>query len=748
MTTFDFLTSILPPAGHYCLAVKLPKGMKHYWYESIAAMAKAAVAFDQKGETVYHACASFKTPDSRKAPNAACVQALWLDLDVGEGDNKYPTQQAALEALVQFVQGMFGAPHWPNFFPIIINSGGGLHVYWPLTEAVTPEEWLPVAQRLKSYAAGMGLKADPSRTADLASVLRPVGTRNHKFAPPKNVTQIKAATMAHPLAVLADRLPPDLVPAERASPSKEKINEQFSLSTQSGEQLTEEKIAELCEALSFVSPEEYDTWLRVGMALHATGHEAAFEVWSAWSERSSKFDAQTQQAKWDSFSASRSNGVTLGTIYALAKENGWARSISETTGQLGTPESTDTQPATVEQLNEHYAWLRKQQQIFRFKYDDFAKPDTFKVALGNRKITIPAGDGEKAVSIGQLWLGWPGRREHEDMVFRPGEPRITDNNVNLWKGWGTEFKAGDTTPWHRLMEFVFQGDPVARPWFEQWLAYPIQHPGTKLYTAANLWSLSQGVGKTLIGETVGLIYGEHYRFIEAREVTANHSTWVRCAQFVNVDESETGDKRDYIGRLKSLITGRVVLVDEKFQPKYFLENRVNLFFTSNSPHAVFVDGDDRRFFVWEIEGQALERAFYQEFLDWRDRRGGLAALAHYLLTLDLSGFDPKARALDTRPKQEMVEISRSDLERWLEDTASGVIKKELVTSQDLAQEYYMHTGNRASTTAIGRALKRMRVPKARPMVNGHQPVLHAIRNVDKWKNTSPSLWGEHYVKGV
>jgi hypothetical protein len=139
--------------------------------------AATVTGIEDRGHAVYHACATFKTPDSRKAENVQEVKAYWLDVDVGD-TKAYGDQPTALAALSDYVESV-GLPT-----PYIVSSGKGLHVYWPLDEAVSPEDWLYTAQALKASIKSHGLKADPTRTADIASILRPVGSTNDKYGTP------------------------------------------------------------------------------------------------------------------------------------------------------------------------------------------------------------------------------------------------------------------------------------------------------------------------------------------------------------------------------------------------------------------------------------------------------------------------------------------------------------------------------------------------------------------------------------
>jgi hypothetical protein len=112
----------------------------------------------------------------RTKRNAFGARAFWLDLDVGE-DKPYATINDAIKALAEFCRTL----KLPT--PIIVFSGSGLHVYWPLRETLERQVWERYANGLKALCERHGLHADPSRTADISSVLRTPGTYNRKRQP-------------------------------------------------------------------------------------------------------------------------------------------------------------------------------------------------------------------------------------------------------------------------------------------------------------------------------------------------------------------------------------------------------------------------------------------------------------------------------------------------------------------------------------------------------------------------------------
>jgi energy-coupling factor transporter ATP-binding protein EcfA2 len=178
MATTDLLTQVLAPdgVGHYCIVglrqdEVRPKQTFH------ATIAEAATKIDellQDGYNVYFACAKYKDPaEGRIQPNGDIIKAFWIDVDCGLG-KPYADQVDGLSALNEFCAKV----HLP--LPTIVNSGRGIHAYWRLTNVIDRLQWKPVAERLKALCEEHEFHADPSRTADNASILRVPETLNFK----------------------------------------------------------------------------------------------------------------------------------------------------------------------------------------------------------------------------------------------------------------------------------------------------------------------------------------------------------------------------------------------------------------------------------------------------------------------------------------------------------------------------------------------------------------------------------------
>lgn len=173
MDTTAFLERVLPSAGKYAICVINNGVPRHGWYDDINKLSTVAVGLSNQGENVYYALATFDGEKRRRHQNVQLLKSLFLDIDCG-ADKPYPDWKQGLIALQKFIVSS-GMPR-----PMIVGSGRGLHVYWPLTKELTREEWQPLANGLKALTVQYGLEADPAVTADSARILRPVGTKNVK----------------------------------------------------------------------------------------------------------------------------------------------------------------------------------------------------------------------------------------------------------------------------------------------------------------------------------------------------------------------------------------------------------------------------------------------------------------------------------------------------------------------------------------------------------------------------------------
>jgi hypothetical protein len=129
---------------------------KYNFYFGVSTLKEASVVVNSK-------------PRVRVQSNSCSTRAFVLDVDVRPGKpNHYATKEEALIG-VNNVAKAFNLPD-----PIIVDSGFGLHVYWPMAAGIPSDKWMEAAGRFKRVIPLIEPRvvADGSRVADSAGVLR------------------------------------------------------------------------------------------------------------------------------------------------------------------------------------------------------------------------------------------------------------------------------------------------------------------------------------------------------------------------------------------------------------------------------------------------------------------------------------------------------------------------------------------------------------------------------------------------
>ncbi|ADE14151.1 conserved hypothetical protein [Nitrosococcus halophilus Nc 4] len=274
----------------------------------------------------------------------------------------------------------------------------------------------------------------------------------------------------------------------------------------------------------------------------------------------------------------------------------------------------------------------------------------------------------------RAWMEHPDRKivRVDEVGFDPAG-RDTQIKCNLWEGWPTEPKAGNCQSLLELLEYMCgrenQNSQALLDWVLKWLAYPIQNPGAKMRTALVIHG-PQGTGKNLFFECIMQIYGRYGRIIDQSAVEDKFNDWASKKLFLIADEVIARSELFHIkNKLKGLITGEWIRINPKNIGAYEERNHVNMVFLSNERMPVVLEEDDRRHcIIWTPE--KLPKAVYDEVAA-EIRDGGVEALHHYLLNLDLTGFNEHTRPPHTEAKQELIELSMDTCTEFYHDLADG-----------------------------------------------------------------------------
>lgn len=227
MNLASFLQLVLPSAGVKYVAElysfqaegRTISTFRHFPHEGIEEMAATARGLDEEERHTYFAVAGYAPPrqkadrrtgelqltrngkpkmEYRTKELVVACRAFWIDVDCspekaakGQG---YETKKEALASVMAFCRRL-GLNS-----PILIDSGGGLHCYWPLTSDLNNEQWHRLAPLWRQALLEAGVRADPSRDMDIASVLRPPQTHNRKPGRAARQVRVINPTAPEPMA--------------------------------------------------------------------------------------------------------------------------------------------------------------------------------------------------------------------------------------------------------------------------------------------------------------------------------------------------------------------------------------------------------------------------------------------------------------------------------------------------------------------------------------------------------------------
>jgi len=293
-----------------------------HWTGSLSGMADKAVQMSESEQVYFGVCRTGEKGDEYQRATAETVRyvpGVYVDIDTSEKHqrNNGKKSDENLPTIAESTTALESMPFKPS---IIIDTGGGLHVYWlfhELVEIDSDKERTQIQAILKGWESLLrshlkGKELD--HVADLPRILRIPGTINHKYG-----TEVK---LIKPVSTE----PLDSIPryeledfAEFIRPI-EKHDSKTPVECSPAENLKD--IASVTEALSRLPAnlaDDYNSWLKVGMICHAIG-DCLLPIWEQWSRQSEKYEPGGCAEKWKSFKRDKNNGLAIGTLIEMAKK--------------------------------------------------------------------------------------------------------------------------------------------------------------------------------------------------------------------------------------------------------------------------------------------------------------------------------------------------------------------------------------------------------------------------------------------
>lgn len=254
-------------------------------------------------------------------------------------------------------------------------------------------------------------------------------------------------------------------------------------------------------------------------------------------------------------------------------------------------------------------------------------------------------------------------KAYDTMTYAPGEPKvISGNTLNIWRPSSMIPRAGDPKPWLDLVGRLM-GDSTEH--FLDWCAYTAQNPEGKINHALLLYSQHQGVGKGTVVEPLRRVVGtRNTSQIHGSQLTEAFNGFLLRSKLLLVDELDLEDKQREYNRMKPMLASppETLSVNEKNLRRRDVQNRVAVILMTNNRFSLAIEEDDRRLYPIEITADSMTPADARSIWRWYVE-GGFETVAEYLLTRDVSKFDPKARPAITELKQDMADYALTEADQ-------------------------------------------------------------------------------------
>lgn len=302
----------------------------------------------------------------------------------------------------------------------------------------------------------------------------------------------------------------------------------------------------------------------------------------------------------------------------------------------------------------------------------FASFEAVRNRYSNRKIKVgETKEGQdQMVPLGKYWLDHPMRRQYDTIKFMPNSDK--DGVYNLWQGFNVEPRPGDCSLYlDHIRENICGGVEENYEYLICWMARVVQYPATAGEVAIVLRG-GKGTGKGVFARNFGRLFGRHHVHVaNAKHLVGQFNAHLKDCVSLFADEAFFAGDKQHESVLKMLITEDTIPIEMKGVDLETYPNYVHLIMASNDPHVVRATGDERRYFVLDINKEKQQDSEYFARIHDQLNDGGYEALLFMLQSYDLEGFDVrKVPQTDALREQKLLSMSQNE-EWWYQKLRDG-----------------------------------------------------------------------------
>lgn len=296
---------------------------------------------------------------------------------------------------------------------------------------------------------------------------------------------------------------------------------------------------------------------------------------------------------------------------------------------------------------------------------------------------------EVKMPVGKWWLQHSHRREFHSLIFSPRDGEVVESEsgdpderqLNLWRGFAVQPAPGDWSLMRaHIRDILASGDEASDSYIIRWMAWTVQNPDQPAEVAL-VFRGEMGTGKGVFGRMMARLFGQHGLHTGGTELISGrfNQHLADCCLLFADEILWDGDKKAE-SRMKVYLTEETIVIEGKGVDAAAWPNMLHVIMSSNSEWVVPAGRHERRYAVFDVSSAQRQKKDYFKPLFNQMDAGGLAAMLHDMLNMDLGDWHPRqdrpeTAALADQKSRGLGPVEGTVLD-WLRE---GVMPDHLVT---------------------------------------------------------------------
>lgn len=338
--------------------------------------------------------------------------------------------------------------------------------------------------------------------------------------------------------------------------------------------------------------------------------------------------------------------------------------------------------------------------------------------------------------VGKWWLQNAARRQFHSLVFSPRDGEVVESEsgdpderqLNLWRGFAVQPAPGDWSLMRaHIRDVLAGGDEASDRYIVRWMAWTVQNPD-KPAEVALVFRGEMGTGKGVFGRMMARLFGQHGLHTGGTELISGrfNQHLADCCLLFADEILWDGDKKAE-ARMKVYLTEETIVIEGKGVDAAAWPNMLHVIMSSNSEWVVPAGRHERRYAVFDVSSAQRQKQRYFAPLFAQMEAGGLAAMLHDMLAMDLGNWHPR----DDRPETAALADQKSrglgpveaEVLDWLREGAippelvladrRGTDERPFVGTRELADFIQVRTRERVTMNMVAKVLDLIGAEKSR-----------------------------------